>query len=441
MSAAWYGELPKGWKEVPNRVVFSERKTKNDDHNAQLLSLSQYSGVSQKGGTAVSIRPAESLIGYSVVKKNDLIMNIMLAWNGSQAISRFDGVISPAYAVFSLSDCCNPWYYHYLMRTPEICNYFCAYSTGVIKSRLRLYPEIFRSLKTLLPPRDEQDRIARYLDWKVSRINRLINSRRRQAALLGEMKNVLVSLEVTKGKGEWANGRIGRFYDITLGKMLQPNKSAKNDVLANYMCAANIKWSGVKLNPIKQMWFSQNELPQYLLKCGDLLVTEGGDVGVSAIWNDELKDCYVQNSVHLVRSRKQSIKFLYYWLFHLKNLGWIDSVCNKATISHFTKEKLSNAPLMLPQISEQLAIVSRLGEQCEHIDLVIGKFNNEISLLAEYRTRLISDAVTGRLDLRGFEAPDYEAIEEAAAEWLQEEYAGARGYDAVMTSGFTTSST
>jgi len=174
MSAVWYGKLPERWDVVPNRVVFTERKTKNNNNDAQLLSLSQYSGISKKTDTAVGIRPAESLIGYSIVKKNDIVMNIMLAWNGSQAISPFNGVISPAYAVFSVRGDCNPWYYHYLMRTPEICNYFSAYSTGVIKSRLRLYPEIFRTLKTLLPPSDEQDQIVRFLDWKVSQINKFI---------------------------------------------------------------------------------------------------------------------------------------------------------------------------------------------------------------------------------------------------------------------------
>ena len=73
-----FKDLPQNWTIVPNRVLFTERKTKNSDSDAQLLSLSQYSGVSHKRNTAFGIRPAESVIGYNVVKKNDLIMNIML---------------------------------------------------------------------------------------------------------------------------------------------------------------------------------------------------------------------------------------------------------------------------------------------------------------------------------------------------------------------------
>ena len=221
---------------------------------------------------------------------------------------------------------------------------------------------------------------------------------------------------VTKDEGGWHQSRVGRFYEVTLGKMLQPTPKNIDDVYVNYMCAANIKWDGIKLSPLKQMWFTQTELSQYLINIGDLLVTEGGDVGVSSIWNGELDVCYIQNSVHLVKSNINSTKFLYYWLFNLKSTGWIDNACNKATIAHFTKEKLENAPLLLPTFLEQQKIVTYLDEKCACIDTLIGKITDEISLLHEYCTRMISDVVTGKMDMRGVTVPKYETEEETAME-------------------------
>ena len=136
---------------------------------------------------------------------------------------------------------------------------------------------------------------------------------------------------------EWDMSRVKYHYEISLGKMLQPLPLALTDTLEYYMCSANITWQGISLNPLKQMWFSTSDRAQYRLENGDLLVTEGGDVAVSCIWNDELAECYLQNAAHRVRQIGSSDnRFLYYWLALCKSTGYVDQICNKATIAHFT---------------------------------------------------------------------------------------------------------
>ena len=200
----------------------------------------------------------------------------------------------------------------------------------------------------------------------------------------------------------WEMSRVKYHYEISLGKMLQPLPLALTDTLEYYMCSANITWNGISLTPLKQMWFNASEKAQYKLRKGDLLVTEGGDVAVSCIWNGEVEDCYLQNAAHRVRQiGAAGNRFLYYWLFLCKHTGYIDQICNKATIAHFTKEKFGEIPLCVMRISEQKAIADFLDVQCAKIDSVIADIEKQIETLQKYKKSLITEVVTKGLDRSG----------------------------------------
>ena len=405
--------MPDGWEAHRLKYNYREIDHRSQTGDEEMLSVSHITGITPRSQKNVTMFMAESNIGLKICEPDDIVVNTMWAWMAAMGVSAYSGIVSPSYGVYKpINEIYNPKYLNLLLRTNEYQAEYMRRSTGIRPSRLRLYPDKFLDIRFILPPRDEQDKIVHYLDWKVSQINKLINAKRRQIELLQEQKQTVVNEAVTRKNEHWIFGRIGRYYEVTLGKMLQPNKKSEDDSMEYYMCAANIKWSGVTLNPLKQMWFSPQELSAYRISLGDLLVTEGGDVGVSSIWKNEINFCCIQNSVHLVTSSAESIKYLYYWLFNLKNLGWIDSICSKATIAHFTKEKLSNAPLSLPPRKEQDLIVGYLDEQFERIEIIIRKLNDEIALLTEYRTRLISDVVTGKMDVRDVVVPEYETVVE-----------------------------
>ncbi|MFQ5859723.1 MAG: restriction endonuclease subunit S, partial [Anaerolineae bacterium] len=159
----------------------------------------------------------------------------------------------------------------------------------------------------------------------------------------------------------WETIRLKHGYDVCLGKMLQSESSSSRDTLEPYLRTANVFWSGIDVSDIKEMWFSPYEKELYDLEAGDLIVCEGGDVGRSAIWNGELPRCYIQNAVHRVRAKGQnSNRFLYYWLYALKHAGYIDLLCSRATIAHFTAEKVKDLPVLRPSLSEQRAIAGFL---------------------------------------------------------------------------------
>ena len=151
----WIGDVPAHWDVQRLKYLLQERDIRSADGREQLLSVSQYTGVTQRkrvdGGDAPDTR-AQSLIGYKCVEHHDLVVNIMLAWNGSLGVSQFRGIAIPAYCVYRFLAGVNPWFFHYLLRSPIYKAYIKTVSTGVVDSRLRLYTDDLYRLMLLSHP-------------------------------------------------------------------------------------------------------------------------------------------------------------------------------------------------------------------------------------------------------------------------------------------------
>ena len=150
------------------------------------------------------------------------------------------------------------------------------------------------------------------------------------------------------------------------------------------------------------MYFNEKEKNLYLLKYNDVVISEGGDAGTVSIYRNEFYPCYIQNAVHKVttiNSSKNINKFLYYWMYFCKNIGYVDLICNKATIMHYTKDKLSKTPILSLPFEEQKQIADYLDEKCAKIDENISKRQALIEKLNEYKKSLIYEVVTGKMEV------------------------------------------
>ncbi len=199
----------------------------------------------------------------------------------------------------------------------------------------------------------------------------------------------------------WEVVKTGHLFRMILGKMLANTPSSPRDTFEKYACAKDVHFSGVNTSDLKEMWFSPEEKELYRIKKGDLLIVEGGaGAGGAAIVEDE-GEYYIQNSLHLLRPKhpKAWTPFLKYWIYSLVSRGYIDHACNKATIPHFTKDKVFNMPMPLPPLPEQRRIVEHLDGVCSELDAAEAAIRKQISLLQELRTRLVSDAVTGAVEV------------------------------------------
>jgi type I restriction enzyme, S subunit len=199
----WLGEVPEHWDIKRNKYFMKEISDYSKDGSEELLTVSQYTGITKRRDSQSDernlITTANSLEGYKKVMIDDLVMNIMLAWNGSLGVSLVNGIASPAYCVFRFGPEVEPRFMHYLLRTPLFTGVFKTVSTGVIESRLRLYPNVFLSLPSLLPPISEQVAIANYLDAATANVNKLIELSQRKIKLLLESRIRLVT-DIVTGK-------------------------------------------------------------------------------------------------------------------------------------------------------------------------------------------------------------------------------------------------
>lgn len=213
---------------------------------------------------------------------------------------------------------------------------------------------------------------------------------------------------------DWAIGRISYKYQVQLGKMLQPEPISIFDIKKPYLRSANLDWHGVKLEDVKEMWFSPNDLKKYKIEPSDVLVSEGGDVGRTSFWNESI-EMYIQNAVNRLRplTEESNPKFLFYWFSFLKTHGLIDIMCDSSTISHYTAEKVKATQLVFPTFSEQTLIARFLDQKTSQIDRLIEQKEKLLKLLAEKRTAIITQAVTKGLD------PNAE-MKDSGIEWLGE---------------------
>lgn len=197
----------------------------------------------------------------------------------------------------------------------------------------------------------------------------------------------------------WGIRKIKQFYNIVLGKMLSPEKKENDATYEKYLCAQNITEQGLKLDVVKKMWFSEREKSHYLIRKGELLVVEGGNIGLCCVYNDEISPCYIQNALHKVSSKGvYSIKFLYYWMKFVEKSSYLQQLVHNATINHYTKDKFGNTPIVFVEHEEQQRIADYLDAKCARIDEAAELVRQSMEKLRAYKLSLITEAVTKGLD-------------------------------------------
>ena len=360
--------------------------------------------------------------GYQHINSGDLVIHEMDAFAGAIGVSDSSGKSTPVYSVcYAKNENINHHFYSHFFRTMAKTGFINSLAKGIRVRSTEFRWNESRNVYLVEPPKSDQQKIVAFLDTETTRIDNLIAKQEKLIELLEEQRKSIISHAVTKGLnpnapmkdsgvewlGEvpehWDVAVVKRAFIVKLGKMLQPDQKDETDVIKKYLKASNLTWDGVK-DIDNEMWFSKNDLKKLKLEIGDLLVAEGGDVGKSCIF-DSNEEFYYQNSVNRVRGQKNNAnKFLYYWLFTLKYSGYIDILCNKSTIAHFTAEKLNETILLLPDSVEQNEIIAYLERENGKINQLILKQQSLIEKLKEYRASIISHAVTGKIDVREFGA-------------------------------------
>ena len=413
----WIGKIPETWDIKRLKEIFVERNNR-DAKGKTLLSVSQYYGIKPKAETDIAdSHVAESYDDYKVVEKGDFVMNIMLAWNGSYAVSDYEGIVSPAYCVYQFrKECCHK-YLHYLLRTDGYQTAFKTMSRGIIDSRLRLYPEQFYTFNIIFPPVSEQQRIADYLDEKCGEIDTLIALQEQMIEKLKAYKQSFITEAVTIGLNpnaklvpsgiDWI-GEIPEGWKVIKTKYIADNIYKGNGITKDEVfvdgdtpCVRYGEIYSKYTHAFKTCFSATNKdiqkSPQ-LFHYGDILCAGTGElveeIGKSIVYLGS-QECLAGGDIIIIQHH-QNPSFLNYALN--SNYAQTQKSKGKAKLKvvHISAFEIGSTFILLPPLSEQQAIASYLDSKCADIDRLIDLKQQKIEKLKYYKKSVIYEAVTGK---------------------------------------------
>jgi type I restriction enzyme S subunit len=437
-SQEWLGDLPAHWSILRAKYLFHEVDERSTTGKEELLSVSHLTGVTPRSQKAVTMFLAKSNIGHKICRPDDLVINTMWAWMGALGVSRHDGIVSPAYGVYrplSKSKIL-PRFADLVLRTPAYAAEYQRCSTGVNSSRLRLYPEKFLRMAVIVPPLDEQDAIVRFLAWTNGRINQAVRAKQKVIALLNEQKQAIIHRAVTRGLDtsvslkssgipwlgdmpvHWEVRRLKTLCSfVTSGSRGWGRYYADSGSI--FLRIGNISTNSIELRlnrityvnpPVDAEGERTRVLPD------DILLSITAQIGAVGIVPNEVGDAFVNQHTALIRLKNGTVlpRWAAYSLLSQFGKDQCRLLTNGGTKVGLTLNDVRCLVLLFPPMEEQVRIVHGIERQTQDLNNAIARLEREIDLLREYRTRLVADVVTGKLDVR--EAAAKLPVEELASE-------------------------
>lgn len=409
--AAWLGYLPAHWDCKKIGALFSERKIKVSDKDYAPLSVAKI-GVVPQLETAAKTDAGDN---RKLVCTGDFVINSRSDRKGSCGVSELDGSVSLINIVLQPRKEMNNRYVHFLMRSQPFSEEYYRNGRGIVSD---LWTTRYSEMKSILlpvPPRDEQDRIVHFLDWKVSSINRLIGVKQKQIAALKEFMQAEIEKQLyaypveetvrLKQLGTFFKG--GGFsrenlveeegYPAILYGDIYTQYEYKTAVInhsidgAAYSASRKISKGDIVMAGTGE---TKDEIGKSILYTGDEIVAVGGDVIV------------------FHPNEGINVEYLLYQLYSQAALKHRYINGKGDIIVHIYPSALGSTIIAFPGAEDQKKAVARINEIINQVKKAIAVLADEISVLREYRVRLIADTVTGRIDVRGIEIPEYEFVEE-----------------------------
>ena len=395
---------PARWPLIRGKQLFQEIDERSKDGTEELLSVSHITGITPRSQKNVTMFQAESLVGYKLCKTGDIAANTMWTWQGAIGASKFPGVVSPAYNVYrQKSDIFNPRYLDMLLRERQLVDVYHSLSTGIRPSRLRLYPDVFLTIKLPVPPREEQDQIVRFLDWKVSSINKLINIKQEQLSKVKELLDRLFRDITSKCRKKV---KIKYLFELD-NNFFVPDASESYAKVGMYNRGRGIFLREPCLG---------NELgdSQFQHIHSDRLMLSGQFAWEDAVYITQEKDTHgiASHRYYLLKPVKY-VPVEYLWAYFLSCEGFFNlQQCSHGSAGRnrpLNIKEVLNLELPVPDDKEKANALNELVRDYMRLQVITEEERNDLS---DFRTHLIADVVTGKIDVRNVEIPEYEFVDE-----------------------------
>lgn len=415
--ADWYEKLPVMWDSVKMRKLFKERVEKVSDKNYQALSVGKM-GVVPQLETAVKTDNGDN---RKLIKNGDFAINSRSDRKGAGGISNYTGSCSLIITVLELPDGLNGNYYHYLLRSSGFSEEFYRNGHGLVSDLWTTKWQEMKNIFVPVPPRQEQDKIAQYLDWKTSEMNRFIHQKKKQIKLLEELKVSEIDKVTKKGlktSQKLKDSGVQWLGDIPAHWSVLPSKrlfveGKETRLITDEPCTASQKYGIISQKEYMRRENSRVVIAEQGLEAwkhvnkDDFVISLRSFQG--GIEKSDVIGCVTWH--YIVLKPNKSVNPSYYkWL--LKSKSYISAL--QAT-SDFIRDgqdlRYSNfvkVPLLKIPYEEQQQIADYLYQYTKKIDEMISSIQKEISLVEELKVKLVSDVVTGQVDVRDIKIPTYE---------------------------------
>lgn len=401
----WLGEIPSHWEVCRFKNLVSLVTTPSNDSNK--IGLENI-----ESGSGKFIQTENEFEGNGVhFQVNDVVYGKLRPYLQKVWLATFSGNAVGDFFIFRVNNKVVGKYLQYLMLSRCFTDDVNASTYGAKMPRVS--SEYILTMRCAVPSIDEQIKMVSYLDTATAKIDAAIAQQQKMIDLLNERKQIIINRTVTRGLNpnvkmkdsgvEWI-GEVPEGWDtcalkkkakVIIGKMLSNNPTNKY----KYICAKDVHYGEIDTSDLKEMSFTHEERQLYEVKKGDMLIVEGGaGAGGCAIVKEDLKNIYIQNSIMIVRGTENLLNdYLCFFMQSINQKGYIEYICNKATIPHFTKEKVGAVIIPLPPFKKQVEIVDYLNTAIAPIDDAIKNCQNQISLLQERKQIIINEVVTGKI--------------------------------------------
>ena len=426
---AWIGAMPNHWKVSKIKQVIRWKSVKGQP-DLPVLSLYRDYGVIPKDSRDDNHNVTSlDTSAYKVVERGDLVINKMKAWQGSLAVSEYNGIVSPAYHICQITskNICKK-YLHYLLRDASYLPEYMRLSTGLRVGQWDLSFDDFKNIPFLLPPLAEQERIAAFLDAECAEIDAVLEKTRASIGEYKKLKQAVITQAVTKGirgdrpmknsgiewigdiPAEWKVASIGRFCFVTKLAGFE----FTNDMMSNIqdsgdipiVRAQNIKM-GKFINNISE--FIPYRISQKLERCAlnrkCLIITFiGAGIGEVAIFNEPKRYHLAPNVAKIVinvgMEHFVTEEYLLYFLMSSAGQEEINKIKKATAQPSLSMGTIRSIKMVLPDsIEEQSEIVSYLDIRCAGIDALIAKKQQYLTEIENYKKSLIYEYVTGKKEV------------------------------------------
>jgi type I restriction enzyme S subunit len=427
----WLGELPAHWVVVRLGSLFREVSEPGLDE-LPVLSVSIHTGVSDDevdpDEMDRKVTRSEDRTKYKRVQPNDLVYNMMRAWQGGFGTVRTEGMVSPAYVVARPRDGVPSEFVEHVLRTPAAVEEIRRHSKGVTDFRLRLYWDEFKDIRVPLPPLAEVRGFLSFLDRETAKIDALVEEQQRLIELLKEKRQAVISHAVTKGLDpnapmkdsgvEWL-GEVPAHWEVKrLKQLITSIEQGWSPQCESWAVEGPHQWGVLKVGCVNGGVFNPEEnkalpadltpAPDLSIARGDLLISRANTrdlVGSAATADADFQNLLLCDKLYRLRvaSNVYHPKLAAAFLAGPGARARIELSATGASSSmlNIAQSTILDIAVPVPPAEEQAQILRQVDDDVRALDALSADVERAIQLLQERRAALISAAVTGKIDVRG----------------------------------------